>query len=501
MKKMEYKKKGITAIIFATILIASVFAVTPTAQAASEAEIETAIQNGLVWLADQQNTDGSWGVSDRVGRTGFAVLKMEDRAFELGKDPFDPTYEYSDEIILGLNYIFSKVETSGYHEGAIRDGNWHHCYETGIAMMAISRSGHPNDIAFGTKTYKQVVEDARDYLVAAQIQLGTYEGGWRYKKGETSADNSISGYTTLGLIYAQNEFGVTIPTLTLTKLNTWVDYIQCDADGGSGYTSPCNWENILKTGNLLFQMKMLGDNSADTRVQNAIGYIGSQWNVNNEDPGWRPHHYQSMYTTMKGLEAMEIDTLTVSGNPVDWFDEFSTAIVDSQNLDGSWPTNKYGDPQLSTCWALLTLQKSVEVPATFAVEKSASAYNINSGDSVTYTYLVKNTGIVSISGIMLTDDQLDVIAGPDSGDTNSNGILDPLEVWTYTATTTLTQTTTNTATANGLDPQSDPISTTSNAVTVTVGGVIPEFSTIAIPVASILGLLFFFNYRKRKREQ
>jgi hypothetical protein len=30
---------------------------------------------------------------------------------------------------------------------------------------------------------------------------------------------------------------------------------------------------------------------------------------------------------------------------------------------------------------------------------------------------------------------------------------------------------------------------------------VPEFSTIAIPVASILGLLFFFNHRKRKREQ
>ena len=29
---------------------------------------------------------------------------------------------------------------------------------------------------------------------------------------------------------------------------------------------------------------------------------------------------------------------------------------------------------------------------------------------------------------------------------------------------------------------------------------IPEFSTIAIPVASILGLLFFFSYRKRKKE-
>jgi len=29
---------------------------------------------------------------------------------------------------------------------------------------------------------------------------------------------------------------------------------------------------------------------------------------------------------------------------------------------------------------------------------------------------------------------------------------------------------------------------------------IPEFTTIAVPVAGILGLLLFFNYRKRKKE-
>jgi hypothetical protein len=32
------------------------------------------------------------------------------------------------------------------------------------------------------------------------------------------------------------------------------------------------------------------------------------------------------------------------------------------------------------------------------------------------------------------------------------------------------------------------------------GYVIPEFSTIAIPIASILGLLFFFNRRKHRKE-
>jgi hypothetical protein len=41
----------------------------------------------------------------------------------------------------------------------------------------------------------------------------------------------------------------------------------------------------------------------------------------------------------------------------------------------------------------------------------------------------------------------------------------------------------------------------SDDATFTVSTCVPEFSTIAIPVASILGLLFFFNYRKRKREQ
>ena len=30
---------------------------------------------------------------------------------------------------------------------------------------------------------------------------------------------------------------------------------------------------------------------------------------------------------------------------------------------------------------------------------------------------------------------------------------------------------------------------------------VPEFSTIAIPVASVLGLLFLFNYRRRRREE
>ena len=61
-----------------------------------------------------------------------------------------------------------------------------------------------------------------------------------------------------------------------------------------------------------------------------------------------------------------------------------------------------------------------------------------SGEQLTWTYSVTNTGDVAFAGasgasVVVTDDVLGVIAGPDSGDVNNNGALDPGETWAYTA--------------------------------------------------------------------
>ena len=45
----------------------------------------------------------------QVARTGLAVLKLESRAFETVKDPFDPGYKYSQNVAAGLNYLFSQA--------------------------------------------------------------------------------------------------------------------------------------------------------------------------------------------------------------------------------------------------------------------------------------------------------------------------------------------------------------------------------------------------------
>ena len=55
---------------------------------------------------------------------------------------------------------------------------------------------------------------------------------------------------------------------------------------------------------------------------------------------------------------------------------------------------------------------------------------------MTFTYVVTNAGTVPLANVVVTDDKLGPIAGPVSGDTNSNGILDLTETWTYVTTAT-----------------------------------------------------------------
>ncbi|MHA1939950.1 MAG: prenyltransferase/squalene oxidase repeat-containing protein, partial [Candidatus Thorarchaeota archaeon] len=378
------KERQRVLLVFAFTLVFIIALAPMDTAAATPSEIEQSITDGLEWLVSQQDEQwGHWPGWDASARTGFAVLKLVDRAYELGFDsPFAEGYEYSSNIMRGLRSIFWGATFYGDSQDTIHFSKWggHWIYQTGICMMAIAATktpdrlvANPYSIVYGW-TYKEVLQAALNYMIIAQTEMG----GWGYAAQDDDPDNwgwndnSNSGYAVLGLLYAQKEFGLALPESLLDGLDRWINYVQNKGNGGSGYTNQW-YTNILKTGSLLFQLALVGDDAASPRAQAAIHYIEEHWNDADPDPGWKGWpgvnpHYQAMYTTMKGFEAMGIETITVDGQEVDWFEEFSTAIVQTQQEDGSWPPDYWGDDTMfATEWALLALEREMAVPIALPI--------------------------------------------------------------------------------------------------------------------------------------
>ena len=103
------------------------------------------------------------------------------------------------------------------------------------------------------------------------------------------------------------------------------------------------------------------------------------------------------------------------------------------------------------------------------VVKTVNKPVITAGTTVVYGYSVTNPGDIALSGVKVTDNK----CGPSSGltrtggDTDSDNLLDPGEIWTFTCSAAIGVDTDNTATAEGTAP-SGPKVTDTDTITVDV---------------------------------
>lgn len=454
------------------VLLALVFAFSlggPAAMAATPEEIGISIQKGIDWLVSVQNANGSWGPADadRFGTTGLILVKLQDRAFELGYNgPFDDAYPLKANVVAGLNYMLPYASTTAISNQAAgnpdTNGNGlgvtvgNRVYDAGILMMALAAGRDPSRTVSGGPlagwTYGAVLQDLADWMSYAQTDTVNGRGGWYYNaiNGGSSADQSNAGYALLGLLYASAPlygYNSNIPAFVASELNYWIDYIQSDWipagvnpdwDGGSGYTAPDYWVNSLKTGNLLTQMAFFGDTPVTVRVQEALNYIGRHWN-DNWVQGWGKTgsvQYQATYCLMKGFETMGIALNGVPG-VADWYQDMANEIIAEQNANGSWPSSpayvrSSGSPghmvsaELSTAWALLTLER-FSPPGALTLVPPTDSNPVGTTHELWATYVV---GGAPQAGILI---KFEITAGPNVGVygsavTNANGEA----YWAYT---------------------------------------------------------------------
>ena len=215
----------------------------------------------------------------------------------------------------------------------------------------------------------------------------------------------------------------------------------------------------------------------------------------------------AFYTITKAdLDAGSLTSLadatgTYKGNKIKSNTHTVTLIADTSaaNLKSSTPqmtsSTAYNNKQVVSNDATGTF---TAYKPSLTIEKSATQTNYSSvGQMIAYTYVVKNTGNTPISGLTVTDDKLGTVS-------KSSATLKPGNIVTVSATYVIkladlnAGSLTNSAHATGAF-NSNEIKSNTDTVTLKADIEIPEFPSIVMPVAAILGLILI-SQLKRKEE-
>jgi len=377
-------------LLLALVAAAAVAFMPLQANATTEAAKLTAINNGLAWLATQQNLDGSWNASGYgPADTGAALLAFQEHGYHTGDSSI-----YDATVTKGLDYLMSTASMPGANMVGWRNSG-EDSYVTGLVLPAIATSGAGsklvtaavNPVLAGLNmTYQQVAQATVNYFAWGQRA----DGGWGYAAAPEDdpiwgrSDGSTSQWPVIGMMFASTRMGAVIPASVNAGVANWINIIQNPGNGGSDYTPGDGWTTMSKTGGLLVEQKFLGLGTADPRVAAAIRYLNANWTMGT--PGGdvfqgnfgHPYAMWSVYKgleTMTGLHSNAIANLHAAqgmdpGDTWNWWEDYCDYLVGTQNLNGSWNgypawTNPYWPNTLATAWdinILLATQVGPVIP-------------------------------------------------------------------------------------------------------------------------------------------
>ncbi|WP_432410206.1 DUF7507 domain-containing protein [Rasiella sp. SM2506] len=152
---------------------------------------------------------------------------------------------------------------------------------------------------------------------------------------------------------------------------------------------------------------------------------------------------------LQTLDANDAITAT-PGQTVVWYDAATAGNVVANptlNIVGTVTYWAEGETTGGICSSLTRTAVTLTINScTIAITKEGIVNDENQsgcsepGETISYTFKVVNQGTDALSAIVVDDPLLGgLISGPDSGDTNTDGLLDANEMWVYSASYVFTQ--------------------------------------------------------------
>jgi hypothetical protein len=320
----------VTAALLAILLPASAFA-----QAAAKDRLEQSIDRGLAFLALLQEKDGAWLAN---GTTHPAVTSLAVMAFlSAGHVPGEGPYRVNVEK--GIRWVLTQQRP----DGIISATDWDEMYQHAICTMMLCESAAMCDKKTAA-LIRPTLENAVKRIVESQRPAGLNKGGWRYRYGSDDADLSVSGWQILALRGARN-LGFDVPAQSIDAAMQFVDKCRDPRSGGFAYmpgtqvTAACTATGILAN-------ELCGgrERHRSQEVMQAGAYLLRSPLTADEN------HY--FYTAYYCSQAM----FQLGGNY--WHihrRHMHKTLLDSQQANGGWLTNKSLGPNYATSMALLAL--------------------------------------------------------------------------------------------------------------------------------------------------
>ena len=335
-------------------------------------DISQSIRNGLIFLKNKQETDGSWQHYPAI--TALALSSFLRAPFEFGtQDTF---------ISQAFGFLLANRKADG---GIYLDENAN--YNSSIVLMAFKDA---EDIK-----YTEVINGLEKFLMKLQFSEvngytkdSLYYGGVGYGFKERADLSNVQW--SLEALYekTKKEMEVTRNEDQKKLLADKSEYIQrtlvflsrCQNfkatnpesystdDGGFMYGPGVSKAGGQKSyGSMTYAgMKSMihaNVNKSDPRIQAAFHWITQNYSVD-ENPGMGAQGLFYYYHTMaKSLEAYGEESFSDDkGNKHNWKEELAGKLISLQNPDGSWVNKTHNrwmedNPVLVTCYTILALEE------------------------------------------------------------------------------------------------------------------------------------------------
>jgi hypothetical protein len=278
------------------------------------AEAQKAIDAGLSFLADRQQTDGSFGAggySRDVAIAGLAGMAFMAGGSTPGRGP------YGAETERCVRYILENTQDTGYINVA-GSGSHGPMYGHGFATLFLAE-------AYGMSQRKELREKL-SRAVQLIVTTQNKDGGWRYQPVRNDADLSVTICQIMALRAARNA-GLHVPTATIDKCIEYVKKSQ-NVDGGFMYMVAGGQSAFPRSAAGVVALYSAGIYEG-VEVENGLAYVMDHIprgiGFNRESHYFYGHYYAVQAMWIKGGDHWR-----------QWFPAIRDELIARQRTDGSW---------------------------------------------------------------------------------------------------------------------------------------------------------------------